>query len=355
MARYSRPTRPDSPVTFEEAAFTTLGAVALHGVRTADVKLGDVVAVIGLGLLGQLTVQILKAAGCRVLGMDIAQERADLALRLGADEVCVSRDGLHDLCLQNSNGSGADAVLITAETTSSEPVNVAPQITSFDPNPIMVGVSNTTLTINGSGFGSSPTVTLPAGITSTGQGSTDSQIILQGVSVDLNATIGNNNVTVTAGGQTSAPASLTIDGPYHMVVQSDATGLCSGCRSTVMRTVTYQVQNFSGTPASTTWMGENISVTGWSCSQSNPGITTAPCSNNFKTNTAGVFSDQWSLGADGYTPAGCGDNVMDHWQWCAHSPTQTLGTLTGYTHTNAISINGTVSPNSMPPGTVVPF
>jgi hypothetical protein len=239
--------------------------------------------------------------------------------------------------------------------TPSEPVNVAPQITSFDPNPIMVGVSNTTLTINGSGFGSSPTVTLPAGITSTGQGSTDSQIILQGVSVDLNATIGNNNVTVTAGGQTSAPASLTIDGPYHMVVQSDATGLCSGCRSTVMRTVTYQVQNFSGTPASTTWMGENISVTGWSCSQSNPGITTAPCSNNFKTNTAGVFSDQWSLGADGYTPAGCGDNVTDHWQWCAHSPTQTLGTLTGYTHTNAISINGTVSPNSMPPGTVVPF
>ena len=57
---------------FEEAAFTTLGAVALHGIRTAEVKLGDSVAVIGLGLLGQLTVQLLKAAGCRVLGMDIA-------------------------------------------------------------------------------------------------------------------------------------------------------------------------------------------------------------------------------------------------------------------------------------------
>jgi predicted dehydrogenase/threonine dehydrogenase-like Zn-dependent dehydrogenase len=120
--------RPDSAVSFEEAAFTTLGAVALHGVRTADVKLGDVVAVIGLGLLGQLTVQILKAAGCRVLGMDIAPERADLALRLGADEVCISRDGLQDLCLQNSNGHGADAVLITAETASSEPVNLAGEI-----------------------------------------------------------------------------------------------------------------------------------------------------------------------------------------------------------------------------------
>jgi len=120
---------PNSAVTFEEAAFSTLGAVALHGVRTANAKLGDVVAVIGLGLLGQLTVQILKAAGCRVLGMDIAPERSELALRLGADDVCISRDGLRDLCLQHSNGHGADAVLITAETASSEPVDVAGEVT----------------------------------------------------------------------------------------------------------------------------------------------------------------------------------------------------------------------------------
>jgi predicted dehydrogenase/threonine dehydrogenase-like Zn-dependent dehydrogenase len=119
---------PKSAVSFEDAAFSTLGAVAIHGVRTADAKLGDVVAVIGLGLLGQLTVQILKAAGCRVLGMDIAPERAELALRLGADDVCISRDGLHDLCLQHSNGHGADAVLITAETPSSEPVDVAGEV-----------------------------------------------------------------------------------------------------------------------------------------------------------------------------------------------------------------------------------
>ncbi|MGA9965730.1 MAG: bi-domain-containing oxidoreductase [Terriglobales bacterium] len=119
---------PNSPVSFEEAAFGTLGAVALHGVRTADAELGDVVAVIGLGLLGQLTVQILKAAGCRVLGMDIAPERTELALHLGADDVCISRDGLRDLCLQHSNGHGADAVLITAETPSSEPVDVAGEV-----------------------------------------------------------------------------------------------------------------------------------------------------------------------------------------------------------------------------------
>jgi predicted dehydrogenase/threonine dehydrogenase-like Zn-dependent dehydrogenase len=119
---------PNSAVSFEEAAFSTLGAVALHGVRTADAKLGDVVAVIGLGLLGQLTVQILKAAGCRVVGMDIAPERAELALRLGADDVCISRDGLRDLCLQHSNGHGADAALITAETPSSEPIDVAGEV-----------------------------------------------------------------------------------------------------------------------------------------------------------------------------------------------------------------------------------
>ncbi len=118
---------PDS-ISFEQAAFTTVGAVALHGLRTADVKLGDLVAVIGLGLLGQLTVQMLKAAGCRVLGMDIAPERAELASRMGADDVSISGDGLRDLCRQHSGGHGADAVLITAETASSEPVDLAGEI-----------------------------------------------------------------------------------------------------------------------------------------------------------------------------------------------------------------------------------
>src|SRR5208282_3356956 len=117
--------RPDSAVSFEEAAFTTLGAVAVHGVRTADVKLGDIVAVIGLGLLGQLTVQILKAAGCCVLGMDISAERAELALRLGADAVSSSSSGFLDLCLQHSAGHGIDSVLIAAQTASNDPVNLA--------------------------------------------------------------------------------------------------------------------------------------------------------------------------------------------------------------------------------------
>jgi predicted dehydrogenase/threonine dehydrogenase-like Zn-dependent dehydrogenase len=117
-----------APVSFDEAAFTTVGAVALHGIRTADVRLGEVVAVIGLGLLGQLTVQLLKAAGCRVLGMDIAADRSDLGRRLGADGVCVSGPELQELCLQQTRGFGADAVLITAETPSSDPVNLAGRV-----------------------------------------------------------------------------------------------------------------------------------------------------------------------------------------------------------------------------------
>jgi predicted dehydrogenase/threonine dehydrogenase-like Zn-dependent dehydrogenase len=117
-----------SPLTFDEAAFATLGSIALHGVRTADVKLGDTVAVIGLGLLGQLTVQILKAAGCHVLGMDIAPNRAELASRLGADATAALSSEFRDLCYERSRGAGVDAVLITAETQSSDPVNLAAEI-----------------------------------------------------------------------------------------------------------------------------------------------------------------------------------------------------------------------------------
>jgi predicted dehydrogenase/threonine dehydrogenase-like Zn-dependent dehydrogenase len=121
---------PDSPVSvnFDHAAATTVGAVALHGVRTADVKLGDIVGVIGLGLLGQLAVQILKAAGCRVVGMDIDPGRVNLALRLGSDAVAVSSAAFTNACMQQSAGRGVDAVLIMAQTPSSDPVNLAAEV-----------------------------------------------------------------------------------------------------------------------------------------------------------------------------------------------------------------------------------
>ena len=116
---------PAENISFDQAAATTVGAVALHGVRTAGVSLGDLVGVIGLGLLGQLTVQILKAAGCHVIGMDIAQARVDLARRLGADAASTSSADFVDECLQHSSGRGLDAILITAQTPTSDPVNLA--------------------------------------------------------------------------------------------------------------------------------------------------------------------------------------------------------------------------------------
>ncbi len=119
---------PDPRISTEEAAFTTIGAIALHGVRTADVKLGDVVAVIGLGLVGQLTVQILKAAGCRVIGTDLVGGRVELARACGADDASSSSSEFYDLCLRNSAGRGVDAVLVTAHTPSSDLVNFAAEI-----------------------------------------------------------------------------------------------------------------------------------------------------------------------------------------------------------------------------------
>ena len=119
---------PSAEVDFESAAFTTIGAVAIHGVRTAEAKLGDVVAVIGLGLLGQLIVQILNAGGCRVIGIDPVQERAQLAAKLGALAVTTSEAEFTDLCMRHSGGNGADSVLIAAETPSSGPVNLASEV-----------------------------------------------------------------------------------------------------------------------------------------------------------------------------------------------------------------------------------
>jgi len=112
----------------ETAAFAALGGIALHGLRTAELKLGETAAVIGLGLLGQIAVQLLKAAGCRVIGMDIAADRARLAQHLGADAVATSAEEFATLVLKQSAGKGADAVLITAATSSDEPLRLAAEV-----------------------------------------------------------------------------------------------------------------------------------------------------------------------------------------------------------------------------------
>ena len=122
----------------EDASFVTLGAIALQGVRLAAPTLGETVVVIGLGLIGLLTTQILKANGCRVIGFDPKPERVALAKELGAD-VALS-DSLPGVVASRTRGFGADAVIVTASSKSSEPVNTAAQISRMKGRVIVVGL-----------------------------------------------------------------------------------------------------------------------------------------------------------------------------------------------------------------------
>lgn len=109
------------PVPLNLASTVTLGCIALQGVRRADPKLGETVAVIGLGILGQLTVQMLKANGCRVVGIDVDQRRIDQAQSLGMDRgLAISAGNVADEVVRFSHGHGADAAIITASSPSSE-------------------------------------------------------------------------------------------------------------------------------------------------------------------------------------------------------------------------------------------
>ena len=117
-----------STVDLESAAFTTLGAIALQGIRLAEARLGETVAVIGLGLLGQLSVQILKACGCRVAATDVRKDRTELARNLGTDVSSSDPESFLLQCLDLSHGRGADSILITADTESDQPVELAGRV-----------------------------------------------------------------------------------------------------------------------------------------------------------------------------------------------------------------------------------
>lgn len=126
-------------VGLDEAAFATVGAIALQGVRQAGPALGETVGVIGLGLLGLLTVQLLRSAGCRVVGVDPDDHRRALATRFGADPVFApgSPDG-ERLTRQVCSG-GLDAVIVTAASTSSEPVELAGRLSRDRGRVVIVG------------------------------------------------------------------------------------------------------------------------------------------------------------------------------------------------------------------------
>ena len=129
-------------VTFAEASFVTLGAIALQGVRVADLRLGETVAVIGLGLLGQITTMLLEASGCKVIGIDIDNEKVTQAKSCGAHQAILSDSTTVAKTMNLTAGRGVDAVIITAATESNGPVTLAGEITREKGNVVVVGAVN---------------------------------------------------------------------------------------------------------------------------------------------------------------------------------------------------------------------
>ncbi len=127
-------------VTFRQAAFTTLGAIALQGVRRAEVTLGETVVVVGLGLIGQITAQLLDAAGCVVIGSDPIAARRELAARLaGAQTIDPTLGDAAEQVLALTSGVGADKVILCAATSSSRPTNEAFRMCRERGRVVMVG------------------------------------------------------------------------------------------------------------------------------------------------------------------------------------------------------------------------
>jgi predicted dehydrogenase/threonine dehydrogenase-like Zn-dependent dehydrogenase len=125
--------------SIQAAATTTVGTIALQGVRRAAPQLGERICVLGLGLIGQLTVQMLRASGCRVLGLDLSEARVQRALatglEIGASDEVAFRTMVRDL----TGGQGADRTLITASTKSDSVINLAMEITRAKGTVVVVG------------------------------------------------------------------------------------------------------------------------------------------------------------------------------------------------------------------------
>ncbi|MBN2043647.1 MAG: bi-domain-containing oxidoreductase [Anaerolineales bacterium] len=127
---------PDN-VDFESGAFGTLGAIALHGFRLGQPQVGETVAVIGLGLLGLISVGLARAAGCRVFGIDLDANRVELARQMGAEAVV--RPEAEGAAIAFTESFGADVVLICADSTSNDPVELAGAIARDKGKVIAVG------------------------------------------------------------------------------------------------------------------------------------------------------------------------------------------------------------------------
>jgi predicted dehydrogenase/threonine dehydrogenase-like Zn-dependent dehydrogenase len=125
--------------SLEDAATATVGAIAMQGVRRAAPQLGEIVCVIGLGLIGLITVQLLRANGCRVIGFDLDAERCKRAVALGAVAADSETERVQRIIRDATGGHGVDATLITAATKSNGPVNTAMELTRRRGRVVLVG------------------------------------------------------------------------------------------------------------------------------------------------------------------------------------------------------------------------
>ncbi|MBX3008341.1 MAG: bi-domain-containing oxidoreductase [Melioribacteraceae bacterium] len=134
----------DKSIDLKHAAFTTVASIAMQGVRQSEVKLGESCVVIGLGLIGQLTIQILNAAGIKSIGVDISENQVQLAKRCGASfAINRNSDGIEQIIKSYTSGFGADAVIITAGTSSTDPVELAGRISRQKGKVVIVGAVST--------------------------------------------------------------------------------------------------------------------------------------------------------------------------------------------------------------------
>jgi predicted dehydrogenase/threonine dehydrogenase-like Zn-dependent dehydrogenase len=133
--------RIPTSVDFEQAAFVPLGAIALQGIRLAEPTLGETVVVYGLGLIGQLSVQLLRANGCRVIAVDRSSERLRLAEAAGAIIVDGADGRTVEHVMSETGGRGADAVLLTLASSSDEPVHEAAAMSRRRGRIVLVGVT----------------------------------------------------------------------------------------------------------------------------------------------------------------------------------------------------------------------
>ena len=127
---------------YKEASTVTLGAIAMHAVRRADLKLGEFGVVLGAGILGLLIIQMLKASGIRVIAIDLDNKRLSLAKELGAEQVLNPETEDPVRFIENlTHGHGADVVIFSASTTSSKPLSQAFQMCRRKGKVVLVGVS----------------------------------------------------------------------------------------------------------------------------------------------------------------------------------------------------------------------